>query len=136
MKDIGFWVDFVAGNSNKLQNLGLEGKISWAFNVSTLRNLEIFNSENVRNKECVHIGPMALATLVSLKDQILGSNWKNHQLDSSIFHGYPNKQAILNMYILVSRSNPWFRLHNGHGPMTIHYIVVGWGQWQHMMSTE
>ncbi len=29
MEDIDFWVDFVAKNSNKLQKLGLEGKISW-----------------------------------------------------------------------------------------------------------
>jgi hypothetical protein len=31
-----FLVDFVAGNSNKLQKLGLEGKISGSFNVFTL----------------------------------------------------------------------------------------------------
>ncbi len=31
-----FLVDFVAENSKKLQKLGLEGKISWAFNVFTL----------------------------------------------------------------------------------------------------
>ncbi len=36
MKDIDFLVDFETGNSNKLQNLGLEGKISWALNVFTL----------------------------------------------------------------------------------------------------
>jgi hypothetical protein len=29
-------VDFVAGNSNKLQKLGLKGKINCALNVSTL----------------------------------------------------------------------------------------------------
>jgi hypothetical protein len=28
-----FLVDFVVKNSNKLQKLGLEGKIGWAFNV-------------------------------------------------------------------------------------------------------
>jgi hypothetical protein len=28
VKDINFQVDFVAGNSNELQNLGSEGKIS------------------------------------------------------------------------------------------------------------
>jgi hypothetical protein len=33
--DIDFWVDFVAGNSNNLQKLGLEGKVSWALNVFT-----------------------------------------------------------------------------------------------------
>jgi len=59
--------------------------------VFTLLNLEIFNSKNVKNKECVHMGPMAQATLVLLKDQILPSNWKNYQLGSSIFHEYPNK---------------------------------------------
>jgi hypothetical protein len=47
-------VDLVAGNSNKLQKLGLEGKISSVVNVFTLPNLDIFNSENVKNKECVH----------------------------------------------------------------------------------
>ncbi len=36
MKDIDFGVDFVAGNSNKLQKLGLEGKIGQVFNVFTL----------------------------------------------------------------------------------------------------
>ncbi len=54
MEDIDFWMDFVAGNSNKLQKLGLEGKISRALNVFTLPNLEFFNSENVKNKERVH----------------------------------------------------------------------------------
>jgi hypothetical protein len=48
VEDIDFWVDFVAGNSNKLQKLGLEGKISWALNEFTLPSLEIFNSENVK----------------------------------------------------------------------------------------
>jgi hypothetical protein len=43
-------VDFVAENSNKLQKLGLEGKISEALNMFTSLNLEIFNSENVNNK--------------------------------------------------------------------------------------
>jgi hypothetical protein len=47
-------VDFVAGNSKKLQKLGLEGKISSALNVFTLLNLDMFNSENVKNKERVH----------------------------------------------------------------------------------
>jgi len=47
-------VDFVAGNSNKLQKLGLEGKISSTLNMFTLLNLDMFNSENVKNKECVH----------------------------------------------------------------------------------
>jgi hypothetical protein len=36
VEDINFWVDFAAENSNKLQKLGLEGKIGWAFNVFTL----------------------------------------------------------------------------------------------------
>jgi hypothetical protein len=34
VEDIDFLVDFVAGNSNKLQKLGLKGKISCALNVS------------------------------------------------------------------------------------------------------
>ncbi len=54
MEENDFWVNFVTGNSNKLQKVGLEGKISCALNVFTLPNLEIFNSENVKNKECVH----------------------------------------------------------------------------------
>ncbi len=45
MKGIDFWVNFVAGNSNKLQKLGLEGKFSWTLDVFTL-------------------GPTAQATLV------------------------------------------------------------------------
>ncbi len=54
MEDADFLVDFVAGNSNKLQKLGLEGKISWALHVFTLPNLEFLNSKNVKNKGCVH----------------------------------------------------------------------------------
>ncbi len=48
MEDIDFLVNFVAGNSNKLQKLGLEGKISSPLNVFPL-------------------GPMAQATLVGIK---------------------------------------------------------------------
>ncbi len=51
MEDIDFLVDFVAGNSNKLQKLGMKGKISRAINEFTLPNLEIFNSENVKKKK-------------------------------------------------------------------------------------
>jgi hypothetical protein len=36
LKNIDFWMDFVVGYSNKLQKLGLEGKISWVLNVFTL----------------------------------------------------------------------------------------------------
>ncbi len=54
MEDIDFWMDFVVGNSKKLQKLGLERKFSWAFNMFTFPNLEIFNSENVKNKNYVH----------------------------------------------------------------------------------
>ncbi len=36
MEDIDFLEDFVVGNSNKLQKLGLEGKFSWALNVFIL----------------------------------------------------------------------------------------------------
>jgi len=43
-----FLLEFVAGNSNKLQKLGLERKINWALNVFTL-------------------GPMAQGTLVERK---------------------------------------------------------------------
>jgi hypothetical protein len=35
-ENIDFWMHFVAENSNKLQKLGLEVKISWTFNVFTL----------------------------------------------------------------------------------------------------
>ncbi len=42
---------------------------------------------------CVHIGPMALATLVAWKDQILQSNWKNHQLGSSSIFPWISKQT-------------------------------------------
>ncbi len=50
MEDVDFLVNFVAGNSNKLQKMDLERKISWALNVFTLPNLEIFNSENMKKK--------------------------------------------------------------------------------------
>ncbi len=36
MEDIDIWVDFVVRNSNKLQKLGLGGKISENLNVFTL----------------------------------------------------------------------------------------------------
>ncbi len=36
MADIDFLIDFAAKSLNKLQNLGLEGKINWALNVFTL----------------------------------------------------------------------------------------------------
>jgi hypothetical protein len=55
VEDIDFWVNFVAENSNKLQKLGLEGKISWALNVFYI----LFFIENVFT-----LGPMAQATLV------------------------------------------------------------------------
>jgi hypothetical protein len=57
---IDFLIDFVTGNSNKLQKLGLEGKISWALNMFTFSNLKISNSENLKNKECVHTGANGL----------------------------------------------------------------------------
>ncbi len=50
MEDIDFLMDFVAGNSNKLQKLGLQGKISWTLNVFTL-------------------GPTTQATLVTMKEK-------------------------------------------------------------------
>jgi hypothetical protein len=56
------------------KKLGLEGKISWALNVFTLTNLEIFNSQNVKNKECCsHLGQWhKLHTLVRIE-----SKWKD-----------------------------------------------------------
>ncbi len=50
MENIDFQLDFVARNSEKMQKLGLEGKITWTLNVFTLPNLEFFNCENVKNK--------------------------------------------------------------------------------------
>ncbi len=69
MEDIDFSVDFGAGNSNKLQKLGLEGKTSWALNEFTLPNLEIFNSENVKKKKfnVFTLGPTAQDTQVLIK---------------------------------------------------------------------
>ncbi len=65
MEDIDFSMNSIARNSNKLQKLGLEGKISWTLNVFTLLNLEIFNYENVKNKKmCSHLNQMEQATLV------------------------------------------------------------------------
>jgi len=69
-------MDFVAVNSNKLQILGLEGKISWVFNVFKLLNLEIFNSKNVKNRKCVHI--WANKTCYTNDDEVKrgkGLNW-------------------------------------------------------------
>ncbi len=40
--------------SNKLQKLGLAGKTSWALNVLTLLNFEIFNFEILKNEKYVH----------------------------------------------------------------------------------
>jgi hypothetical protein len=47
-----FLVNFVAENSNKLQKLGLEGKISWA--PRCVHIAKFGKSENVKNKKCVH----------------------------------------------------------------------------------
>jgi hypothetical protein len=56
VEDVDFLVDSVAGNSKKLQKNGFwkEKSVGAALNVFTLSTLEIFNSENVKNKECVH----------------------------------------------------------------------------------
>ncbi len=56
MEDIDFWEDFVVENSNKLQNLGLEGKISWALNVFTL-------------------GPTMEARLVKINKEQVNTGW-------------------------------------------------------------
>jgi hypothetical protein len=77
VQDIDFGVDFVARNSSKLQKLGLEGKISWALNVFTLPKLEIFNSTNVKNKECVYT--WANNTSYTSKHE----NWTIHLLGQS-----------------------------------------------------
>jgi hypothetical protein len=61
-----FWVYFVARISNKLQKLGLEGKISWAFNVCAhiveFRNFQLWNFEKMKN--VFTLGLMEQATLV------------------------------------------------------------------------
>ncbi len=49
-KILNFCVDFVAGNSKKLQKVGFwkEKSVGDALNVFALPTLEIFNSENVK----------------------------------------------------------------------------------------
>jgi hypothetical protein len=64
--DIDFWMDFVVGNSNKLQKLGLEGKISWPFNVFTLPNLKKFNFENVKNENVFTLGATTQVMLMKM----------------------------------------------------------------------
>jgi hypothetical protein len=55
VEDNDFSVSFVGGKFKQIaKNWVWNEKISWAFNVFTLLNLAIFNSENVKNKECVH----------------------------------------------------------------------------------
>jgi hypothetical protein len=50
-----FLVNCIAENSKQIAQIWVwKGKSSWAFNVFTLVNLEIFNSENGENKESVH----------------------------------------------------------------------------------
>ncbi len=54
---MGFGLDVVAGNSKKLQQLDLKGKIRCTANVFTLPNLEIFNYENLKKlKMCSDLG--------------------------------------------------------------------------------
>ncbi len=77
MENIEFWVDFVIGNSSKLWKLGLERKISWALNVFTLPNLEIFNSKNVGKKKCSHLGQQCRATLRKMKTLWIYQNVHN-----------------------------------------------------------
>ncbi len=100
MEDIDFWVDFVAENSNKLQKLGLEGKFSWALNVFTLVNLEIFNSENVRNKKCVHT--WANSTSYSSKHE----NWDNKSWEIT------NSKSFLNQLFYVTNQRAFVILCN------------------------
>jgi hypothetical protein len=47
-------VDFVAGNSTNYRNWVWKEKSVEPAIVFTLPNLQIFNSENVKNKECLH----------------------------------------------------------------------------------
>jgi hypothetical protein len=50
---IEFWVDFGARNSNNLQKLGLEGKVSWALNVFTYVYIYLYL---YLLKMCSHLG--------------------------------------------------------------------------------
>jgi hypothetical protein len=62
VEGIEFLMNLVAGNSNKLEKLGLEGNISWPFNVFAL-------------------GPTSQATLVGYKMQkftMQVSKWVSH----------------------------------------------------------
>ncbi len=65
MKDIDFWVCFVAIISNKLQKLGLEGKnhlsLQCAY-IAEFRNLKIWKFE--KWKICSHLGELSKTTLV------------------------------------------------------------------------
>jgi hypothetical protein len=79
VKDIDILVDFVSGNSKKLQKLGLEGKINWAVDVYTLQNFKIFNSENVKNKECIHTWANS-TSYISCHEQTMNRDFFSHAL--------------------------------------------------------
>ncbi len=74
MKDIDFWVDFVAGNSNKLQKVGLflEGKISWSHpqcvHIANFKKFSILKMWKIKN--VFTLGPMAQATLVAIRERV------------------------------------------------------------------
>ncbi len=53
-EDSDFWVDFLAENSNKLENLGLEGKLSWALGVLAQATVG-WNNERTTQKSAVFL---------------------------------------------------------------------------------
>ncbi len=64
MEDITFEGDLVAGNSNKLQKLGLESKISWALNVFTLLNWKVSILKMWKIQNVFILGPTTHDTLI------------------------------------------------------------------------
>ncbi len=65
MEDIVFWVNFVATNSKNLQKLGLEGKLSWTFNVFTLPFLSFPILKMCKIKKMFTFGLTTHVTLVN-----------------------------------------------------------------------
>jgi hypothetical protein len=67
VEDIDFRVDFIIENSNKLQKLGLEGKVSRALNVFTLESttqaklVSYYNHILLLKVECAPCIPCLLA---------------------------------------------------------------------------
>ncbi len=65
MEHIDFWVDIFLEIQKKNQNLGLEGKISRAFNVFTFPNFKKKSIPKMwKIKYLFTLGPMTQATLI------------------------------------------------------------------------